>query len=459
MPLQRSLLCLLAALPIPAARSADPESPAKPNVLFIAVDDLNHWVGFLERNPQTKTPHLDRLAQSGVAFSRAYCAAPACNPSRAALLSGKRPGATGVYDNRNPYRPAIRPEETLIFHFKQSGYKTIGMRKLWHGGVGWPEQWTVTRDRKSIRDAEIEDRSIGGIRFGPLRGGDDDVVDTQIADFGIQQLSQSHEQPFFLVLGFHKPHMPWCVPQKYFDLHPLDAIQLPPHRAGDLEDIPREGRRMARSEGDHRSVLESGRWKEAVQAYLAAISYVDAQIGRVLDALRESPHADNTVICLWGDHGWHLGEKEHWRKFALWEEATRAPLIWAVPGLTVPGGVSHRPVDFMSIYPTLCDLAGLPVPEHVEGKSIRPLLEDPEAAWGAPAITTHGRNNHAVRTERWRYIRYAAGGEELYDHTNDPYEWNNLASVEEWADAKAALVQHFPLVNEPEAQRERAQVP
>ena len=193
---------------------------------------------------------------------------------------------------------------------------------------------------------------------------------------------------------------------------------------------------MAKPEGDHARMLESGRWKEAVQAYLATISYCDAQIGRLLDAYDKSPHKDNTIIVLWGDHGWHLGEKEHWRKFALWEEATRMPYIWVVPGVTKPGGVCERPVDLMSLYPTLCDLANVPLPKHVQGEDIRPLLADPSATWNKPAITTFHRNNHAIRTERWRYIHYADGGEELYDHDKDPYEWTNLANDPAFASVK-----------------------
>jgi len=194
-------------------------------------------------------------------------------------------------------------------------------------------------------------------------------------------------------------------------------------------------------------MVESGRWKEAVQAYLAAITYADAMIGRLVDALDKSEYRDNTITVLWGDHGWHLGEKEHWRKFALWEEATRAPLIWVVPGVTKPGGVCERTVDFMSIYPTLTDLAGIATPPHVEGKSIRALLADPAAAWSQPAITTFRYNNHAVRSEGWRYIRYANGDEELYDETADPYEWTNLASKPEFAEKKSELAKFLPAEN------------
>ena len=195
----------------------------------------------------------------------------------------------------------------------------------------------------------------------------------------------------------------------------------------DLDDVPPAGVKMARPEGDHAKMLESGRWKEAVQAYLAAITFADAMVGRLIDGLDKSPYAQNTIVVFWGDHGWHLGEKQHWRKFALWEEATRAPLIFVVPGVTKPASVCERTVDFMSIYPTLTDLCGLPTPSHVEGQQHSPAAARPCGRWDRPAITTHGYKNHAVRTEGWRYIRYADGGEELYDEAKDPREWVNLA--------------------------------
>lgn len=424
---------------------------SRPNVLFIAVDDLNHWVGHLGRNPQTRTPNIDRLAKMGVTFTRAYCAAPICNPSRTALLSGKRPGVTGVYDNSQPFRLGVKVEESLVMQFKNADYETLGMGKLWHGGLGFPEQWSSSGGGAGGAGGRLkEDRSIGPIKFGITEGGDEVVPDTRIADYGIAELGRKHARPFFLTLGFHKPHMPWNVPQKYYDLHPLANIQLPPHRTNDLDDVPPAGVKMARAFGDHARVLASGRWKEAVQGYLAAISYLDAQVGRVLDAFDRSAYATNTIICFWGDHGWHLGEKEHWRKFALWEEATRAPFIWVVPEVTRAGGVCERTVDFMSIYPTLCDLAGVPLPKHVDGVSLRKLLADPQATWGLPAVTTHGFQNHAVRTERWRYIRYADGGEELYDHSKDEFEFTNLANKGGELEAvKQELAKSLPKVNNP----------
>ncbi|HEY2951183.1 MAG TPA: sulfatase [Verrucomicrobiae bacterium] len=429
---------------------AEAMAAERPNVLFIAVDDLNHWVGHLGRNPQTKTPNIDRLAKMGVAFTHAYCAAPVCNPSRTALLSGKRPGVTGVYNNSDRYEAAVKADETLVMQFKKAGYMTLGKGKLWHDGLGFPEQWDERGQGEAPEPKPAENRSIGAIQFGPVDADDSALEDTHIADFGIEQLGKRQDRPIFLTLGFHKPHLPWFVPRKYYDMHPLDKIELPPHRSDDLDDLPPAGVSMAHAFGDHAKVLASGRWKEAVQGYLAAITYLDAQVGRVLGAFDKSAYATNTIICFWGDHGWHLGEKEHWRKFALWEEATRAPFIWVVPGVTRPGGVCDRTVDFMCIYPTLSDLAGVPVPNHVEGAKLRPLLANPKAEWNIPAVTTHGFQNHAVRTEQWRYIRYRNGGEELYDHTKDEFEFTNLANKSaEFDEVKRDLARAFPKVNNP----------
>lgn len=436
---------ILAALLLVASADAFAAAlPERPNVLFIAVDDLNHWVHYLGRNTQSQTPNIDRLAERGVRFTRSYCAAPACNPSRVAVMSGMRPSTTGVYHNSDNWRPHLAPELMLTTQFRRAGYFTGGSGKIYHGSWDRHSDWddylaSAGRDPKPTGDT-----GVGGIRFAPLDCDDEDLREWKIVDYGIEQLKRKHDRPFLLTVGLHKPHMPWNVPRKYYDLFPLDQIDLPPIKEDDLADLPPSGVRMARPDGDHKAMLESGRWKEAVQSYLAAIAYADAMIGRLIDALDASPYRDNTIVVLWGDHGWHLGEKQHWRKFALWEEATRAPLIWIVPGLTQPGMVCERTVDFMSIYPTLTDLAGIPTPAHVEGQSIRALLAVPHAAWDTPALMTHGRGNHAVRSEGWRYIRYANGEEELYDEASDPYEWTNLASDSTHAERKVELAKFLP---------------
>jgi len=424
----------------------------RPNVLFIAIDDLNHWVGYLGRNKQAVTPNIDKLAARGVSFTRSYCAAPVCNPSRAALMSGLRPGQTGVYDNNQDWRKSISIDKPLTTTFRKAGYEVKAAGKIYHESYKRREEWDDYLENEGDMPKVPEGQSdgVGGIKFAALKDAkDEDFNDWNIVSYCMEQLGEVHDKPFFLGCGIHKPHMPWNVPQKYFDMHPLDQIELPPTKPGDLDDVPPAGVKMANPKGDHAAMLESGRWKEAVQAYLAAASYCDMLVGRLIDALDKSAYKENTIIVLWGDHGWHLGEKEHWRKFALWEEATRAPLIWIAPGVTKPNSVCERTVDFMSVYPTLLDLCGIDKPAHVEGPSIKPLLADPAAKWDLPAITTFGLQNHAVRTEDWRYIRYANGDEELYDETTDPYEWTNLANKAEHAALKAELAKHLPATNVP----------
>ncbi len=444
-------LCLLAsAASLPAA-----DVPKKPNVLFIAIDDLRDWVGYLHHNDQTRTPNIDRLAKMGTAFTRSYCAAPVCNPSRAALMSGMRPSTTGVYDNNNDWRAAIPMDKPLTTAFRNAGYFVCGAGKIYHESYKRREEWDDYMDKEGGGKAEknlsskAKGDGVGGIKFAPLDCEDSDLPDYKITDYGIEQLGKTHDRPFFLAVGLHKPHMPWNVPQKWYDMFPLETIQLPPYKQDDLADIPPSGVAMAKPDGDHQAILDSGRWKEAVQAYLASTAYTDMNIGRLLDAYDKSPHKDNTIIVFWCDHGWHLGEKHHWRKFALWEEATRAPLLWAVPGLTKPGSICGRTVDFMSIYPTLMDLCGIPKPAHLDGVSIMPLLQNPAAAWDIPAMTTYKFNNHAVRDEGWRHIRYANGEEELYNEVRDPNEWTNLARDPAYDATKARLAAFMPKNNQP----------
>jgi arylsulfatase A-like enzyme len=420
---------------------------SKPNVLFIAIDDLNHWVGHLGRNPQTKTPHIDRLAKQGVAFTRAYCTAPACNPSRASLMSGQRPSTTGCYLNGQNWRAGISEDKLLNTQFVRAGYRVYGAGKIYHGAYDRGGEWTDYFPGKGgdLRlHPSAPDDGVGGIKFGPLANTDEEMPDFSVVSYGLERLKEQSDKPLFLAIGLVKPHMPFSVPKKWFDLFPLKSIQLPPHREDDLDDVPPAGVKMAGPQGDHARIVQSGRWKEAVQAYLATIAFCDAQVGRLLDGLEQSPQRDNTIVVLWSDHGWSLGEKSHWRKFALWEEPTRTVFVWKVPGVTSPGGVCGRTVDFTCIYPTLCALTGLPLPAYLEGRDISSLLKNPQAAWDWPAITTHGFKNHTVRTADWRYIRYANGDEELYHHAADPLEYTNLANRAEFAVRKAELAKWLP---------------
>jgi arylsulfatase A-like enzyme len=439
----------------PAADSSRKNPAAKPNILFIAVDDLNHWVGYTGRNPQTKTPNIDRLSKMGVSFMRADCAAPLCNPSRAALMSGLRPSSTGCYENNQNWKKFIPEGLGLAATFKNAGYYVAGAGKIYHGNTFYPAEWDDYMSKSGTDEDEHGPKGVTKTEGfqEPVKHDlkDQDLADWKITDYCIKQLGEKHDRPFFLACGLHKPHLPWVVPRKYYDLFPLEGIQLPPYQKDDLTDIPQTGKRMANESGDHQKILDSNRWKAAIQSYLAAIAYTDMNVGRLLDALDKSPQRDNTIVVFWGDHGWHLGEKHHWRKFALWEEAVRAPLIWVAPGLTRPGTICQRPVDFMSIYPTLCDLAGVPIPRHVEGASIKSLLANPKAAWSTPTLCTFGYQNHTVRNEQWRYIRYANGGEELYDHSRDPYEWTNVVHQAEFAQVREDLAKSFPRKNAGEA--------
>ncbi len=436
--------------------TAKAEAAEKPNVLFIAVDDLNDWVACLGGNPQCKTPNIDRLAAKGELFTHSYCAAPACNPSRAALMTGVRPFTSGVYLNSQPWRPAMPDVVTLPQHFMAHGYEAVGSGKIYHGAFpdsdSWNDYLKKKGDPKPTKEVLADPHSrAGGIIWGHLDVQDEAMDDYTMTDYALNYLKQDHKKPFFLACGIFKPHMPWQVPRKYYEMFPLETIQLPKTLATDLDDVPEAGRKVAKPQGDHATMLKTENWKHAVQGYLASIAFADAMVGRVVNALENSSYAENTIIVLWGDHGWHLGEKQHWRKFALWEEATRAPLMMVVPGVTQPNSVCRRTVDFMDIYPTLAELCGLPIPPHTEGVSLVPLLKNPLAKWDRPAVTTHGRNNHAVRSERFRYIRYADGSEELYDHDADPMEWKNLAEDLQFAEAKAALAKWLPKKNAPNA--------
>ena len=455
MMLVRIFIVLVLVLSVACA----PAAVDKPNVLFIAIDDLNDWIGALDGHPQARTPNIDRLASRGVLFTNAHTAAPACNPSRAALMTGLFPTSSGVYLNNQPWRPVLPDAVTLPQYFMAHGYQALGAGKIYHGWFPDPGSWneyfpSQTKNRPD--DPLPDDRPLNGIPdtrpfdWGPVDVAEAEMGDAQVADWVIGKLHEEHDQPFFLASGFYRPHLPWYVPPVYFDRHPLDSVELPKVLENDLEDVPPAGIAMARRE-DHKNVIEHDQWQRAVQGYLASIEFADAQVGRVIDALEQSAHSDDTIIVLWSDHGWHLGEKSHWRKFALWERSTRVTFLVVVPGVTEPGGRSPRPVNLVDLYPTLVDLAGLPAPSGLDGVSLRPLLETPDARWERASLTTHGRGNHAVRGERWRYIRYADGSEELYDHKADDPEWHNLAGDPGYDDVKSRLSRWIPEEEAPNA--------
>ncbi len=441
---------------------------AHPDILLIAIDDLNDWVGPLGGHPQAKTPNIDRLASRGITFTNAHVTAPLCNPSRASLMSGMLPSLLGVYLNRQDWReaPALQGKPVLPLYLQRNGYRTLGGGKLFHAATVNPIQFYGLLPKEGFDDyypapgRQLPDEIrplgrpvngnpgfIGGFfDWSPVSAEDTAMGDGQVVSWASRQLQAKLESPLFLGVGIYRPHIPWYVPQTYFDMHPLDRVELPATVPGDLDDVP-GSERYASNQRLHRWILESGNWRKGVQAYLASISFADAMVGRLLDALDASDRAEKTVVVLFSDHGYHLGEKGQWRKYTLWEDSTHVPLIVVAPGITRPGSRSAAAVSTLDLFPTLADLAGLDAPDHLEGHSLLPLLKDPGAEWPYHAITTYRFGNHSVRTARYRYIRYQDGDEELYDHRDDPHEWRNLASSSEHANLKARLQSLLPAVN------------
>jgi arylsulfatase A-like enzyme len=431
----------------------------KLNILFIAIDDLNDWTGYLGGHPNARTPNIDRLAKSGVYFSKAYCSAPACGPSRASLMTGILPSSSGIYLNSQYFRQSrvLENAVTIPQYFMQNGYTAIGSGKIFHeaDSVSWNDYWpsfTKTKPNDPMPPANL--LPLNGIPdtrsfdWGPVDAPNEQMGDWKVANWVIGQLQKQHDKPFFLACGFYRPHLPWYVPDEYFDFYPEEKITLPAINENDLNDVPAPGKRMART-WDNENVLKYGQHKNAVKGYLASISFVDACVGRVIQALENSAYKNNTIIVLWSDHGWHLGEKLHWRKFALWEEATHNNLIIIAPGLTEANTICEKPVSLIDIYPTLVELCNLPPKNDLNGKSLVPIIKDPDIEWQRPALTTHGFMDHALRTDRWRYIRYADGSEELYDHNNDEQEWDNLAGKDDYKNIIDELKYWLPKENEP----------
>ncbi len=430
----------------------------KPNVLMIAIDDLNDWVGCLGGHPQASTPNIDRLAERGTLFTNAHCQAPICNPSRTSLMLGLRPSTTGVYVNAPKHWsvPALRGKVTLPRHFAANGYVTLTAGKIYHGS-GLPDgDFDIVGPRPGQRNAKHDRRVQAELKglwdFGPQQFKDELFGDHQTASWAIRELAVRRDRPFLMALGFYRPHVPWYAPQRWFDSIPVAGVTLPETKPGDRDDLPAAATALAanKTPPPHAWFLEGQNWKLAVQAYHASVRFTDEQLGRVLDALDASPHKDDTVIVLYSDHGFHLGEKERWAKQSLWERSTKVPLIISAPGK--PAGQScGAPAELLSIYPTLIELCGIGKRGSLEGVSLVPLLEDSSAAWLHLARTTYQRNNHAVRDARYRYIRYADGREELYDHQSDPGEWTNLAGKAELEPVKVRLAGKLPTVNAPSA--------
>lgn len=428
-------IAFLAVIQIPQVVAQSP-----PNIVMIAIDDLNDWVEPLGGHPQVKTPAMARLAKRGLTFTNAHCQAPLCNPSRTSIMTGRRPTSTGVYGLSPWIRnvPELSGLVTMQQHFRENGYRTLIGGKIFHGGNG---------RKNSERECDVLGPPAGvGVRpkqklIPPTPGGnhklmdwgtfphrDEDKGDWQVASWAVDELEKMpDDKPFFLSVGFFLPHVPCYATQKWFDLYPEATLKMPPILDGDRDDTPDSSWFIHWSLPEPRTswLRENGQLKPLVRAYLASVSFVDSQVGRVLDALEKSEFADNTIVVLWSDHGYHLGEKAISGKNSLWARSTRIPLLMAGPG--IPSNEKcGQPAELLDLYPTLSELAGLPARDGLEGLSLSPQIRDPRATRERPAICTHNAGNHSVCDTRWRYVRYADGAEELYDRDADPNEHVNL---------------------------------
>ncbi len=419
----------------------------KPNILFIAIDDQNDWIGYLGGHPLAKTPNIDQLATRGTAFTNAHCQSPLCNPSRTSLMTGLRPSSTGIYGLAPWIRtvPEFKDVVTLPQYLKKhGGYTSYSTGKIYHGGNGRrknDKEFDILGPGASGRPfpkKKIVTTPFGNHRlvdWGVFPHKDEDKGDWKVASWAVEQLDSKPREPFFLSVGFFLPHVPCYTTQKWWDLYPDDDTVLPKIRRDDRQDTPRFSWYLHwyLPEVRLKFLEEVNEWRNLARAYLACTSFVDSQVGRVLAALKRNKLQENTIIVLWSDHGWHIGEKLITGKNTLWDDGARVPLIFAGPGIK-PRQLCGKPAELLDIYPTLTELCDLPANSKLEGHSLVPQLKDANTHRKWPAITTHNHDNHGIRSEHWSFIQYADGNQELYDMRKDPNEWNNLAGNPKYAD-------------------------
>jgi arylsulfatase A-like enzyme len=451
------LSCLLVFI---ASAHLAPAADKRPDIVFIIVDDLNDWVGCLGGHPDAKSPHIDALAASGMLFSQAYCNSPQCRPSRTSLNHGIYPFNTGTYFNARGKTEKKIETPTMQQFFMDGGYRVASGGKVFHGNPGKVGDSLFGRPRDP-KPPEGKDN------FNALKAPNDgyalDTTDEKMGDYKVSQWANEQwntvtEKPLFMSVGFYRPHRPLQVPKPWFELFPLDSIRRPtePQGVDDWDDLPEFARKLARTHAhkpmhkglsDHEYIVASKQWDVTIRAYQASIAFVDRQIGRFLESLQTNPRGRETFVMLVSDHGWHLGEKKHWCKGAIWEQTTHIPFIVRGPGVKV-GSTCTQPISLIDVYPSLVDLAGMDVPDWLDGKSMKPQLAEP-ATRRSPAISSYGEGNTSIRTERWRYIRYEDGSEELYDHRVDPDEWTNLANQPEHAKTVRRLANKIPANQHP----------
>lgn len=434
---------------------------------MICIDDLNDWTGFLGGHPDVQTPHMDKLAKSGRSFTNAHCPVPVCTCSRISVMSGLAATTHGSYEIGPPYQgiPALAKVPTIHRYFKNNGYTTLSGGKVLHHGFGgslsgdldqvvgkgpWPNPRTRPKQPLS-RPAEWSKYWD----WGAYPETNEQAPDHQVAVSAAKLLKQDFDKPFFMSVGFFRPHVPLYAPKQWFDLYDINKIRLPKTPLADLDDVPDHFRSINQISvaPTHDEILKQGKQRALTQAYLASVSFVDHCVGTVLSALADSPHAKNTIIVLWSDHGFHLGEKRHWAKRTLWEESTRVPFIIAGPGISA-GEACGEPASLLDIYPTLVKLCGFPANKRLEGISLTPQLEDPTTPRKQPAIISSYQGNHAVRSRNWRLISYADGTEELYNHKLDKDEFKNLAKDPKYKSVRDELARWLPKHGAPEVRAE-----
>jgi arylsulfatase A-like enzyme len=439
----------------------------KPNVLLVVFDDLNTLTGFMG-DRAAKTPCLDQFAARSTFFTNAHCTIAVCNPSRASLLTGQPPWATGVWRQQPDWLRECCPNAvTIPMFFRDAGYQAVGAGKVFDSMKPDPQSW----DRYLFWDPEAE--SNGGIEryyetpaplpakrpatvyagkygknidFGPVEADVAAMPDHKVISRVSEFLQESRDRPFFLGVGLQKPHLPWYLPQKYFDAFPLDEIEMPVAPTDDLDDVPPAGRKLVEERGGSSftrfpEVVANGDGKRWVQGYRAAAMFADEEFGRLIEALESSPHADNTIVVVTSDHGFHLGQKQHLHKLTLWDSATRVPLLVRLPGQHTATRRDEA-VSLLDVFPTLIDLAGQTNAGRVSlaGRSLRPLLATKgAAAWPDGVVNSVAPHDHSLRTQDWRYTRYADGSEELYDLVADPHELRNLAGDESHTERKTRM--------------------
>jgi len=447
-----------------AVGAVESAAAVKPDVLFIAIDDMNDWTTLFDKKNPIKTPNLERLAGRGMFFTKGYCAVAACCPSRAAIMTGIAPYSSGVYGNGDAWARLMPDAVTVSRYFGLNGYETYGAGKIFHHGVTGkdiPDKPSFQNlrpfkadppppGRKNRNGYTREDGCLFNVGYDWGERAYEEMIDKGMVEWCERVMATPPVKPRFLAAGIFKPHLPFYAPPDVFKRYLMDDTVLPPMPEHDLDDVPEIGRRMAHTEPFIYNNVISNRapsprsLKRMVQCYQASADFSDSMVGRLLSALDKSGRADRTVIVLFADHGYHLGDKESCVKFTLWEKANHVPFIIVAPGVAKPGSRCDKPVSLLDIYPTLVDLAGLPARKEVDGLSLVPLLKDPNAEWTRPALMTMGEGNHAVRNDRWRYIRYSDGMEELYDHEKDPWEFTNLAGKPEHAPVIAEMKKWLP---------------